>query len=344
MSIANRDRDHSAELMENLDPSLWDYVEGVHNKEQMMSIIGIYSMRMGSISEDPSWDKDVDSIHEYAQNGYGYRDSEYSGPVDIIAAGCSQTFGQGVHIDGRWSNLLAEKMGMSVATLGVPGWSTQSSISAVMHYIKRFGKPKVVTLLLPDFFRFDTMVNANYCIPEGSTAEPGRPVRVTHTSRNDPNTQTPKYAKKPFPIDKVLNAEAAFFASGQAVAHFAEYCKEAGIQLIWGTWEYRLDYLVQHIKSLSVTDRDLEYMSNFAWGPDNLPHIQLDEYLDMGFYQHEGDTVDEFAAMTCHSDLREKYGDCCFDRGTDNQDHMGVHMHAHIAEKFYDRLVELEVK
>lgn len=343
-SAEDVNRDYSSELMEGLDPSLWDYSSPMHNKEQMLSIIGIYSMRMGSASEDPAWAAEVDSVHEYHQNGYGYRDPEYDGPVDILAAGCSQTFGQGVHLDGRWSNILGDKLKMSVATLAVPGWSTQTSISAVMHYIKRFGKPKIVTLLLPDFFRFDTMMNANYCMPEGETAGVLEPVRVTHASRNDPNTHTPKYAKRPFPLDKVLNAEAAFFASGQAIAHFAEYCKEAGIQLVWGTWEYRLDYLIRHIKSLTITSRDIEYMSDFAWGPANLPHVQLDEYLDMGVYQHEGDTVDQFTSMTCHADLREKYGDCCFDKGTDNQDHMGVHMHAHIAEKFYNRLVELEVK
>lgn len=334
-------RDYSAELMRNLDPSLWDYIDGLHNKEQMMSIMGIYSMRMGRIEENPEWARDVDSVHGYEQNSYGYRDSEYTGPVDIIAAGCSQTFGQGIHLDGRWSNMLGNKLGMSVATLAVPGWSTQTGISAVMHYIKRFGKPKIVTLLLPDFFRFDTMINANYCIPEGDGADSDEPVRVTHTSRNEPNINTPKYAKRPFPIDKVLNAEAAFFASGQALAHFAEYCKEAGIVLLWGTWEYRLDYLVRHIKGLKVTDRDLEYMSKFAWGAKNLPHVQLDEYIDMGFYQHEHGTVEDFSSMTCHQELRKVYGDCCFDKGTDNQDHMGVHMHAHIADKFYERLVSI---
>lgn len=337
----NRDRDYSSELMENLDPTLWDYEHGTHNKEQIMSIFGLYAMRMGSIDEDPNWIHEIDSVHEYTQNSYGYRDQEYTGAVDIIAAGCSQTFGQGVHLEGRWSNVLGNKLGMSVATLAVPGWGTQTSISAVMHYIKRFGKPKIVTLLLPDFFRFDTMINANYCMPEGDAADYFKPVRVTHTSRNDPNTNTPKYAKRPFPLDKVLNAEAAFFASGQSLAHFVEYCREAGIVLLWGTWEFRLDYLVRHINNLKITDRDLEYMSKFAWGPGNFPHVQLDEYLDMEFYQHEEGTVEEFSAMTCHQELRERYGNCCFDRGTDKQDHMGIHMHTHIAEKFYNKLVEL---
>jgi hypothetical protein len=79
-------------------------------------------------------------------------------------------------------------------------------------------------------------------------------------------------------------------------------------------------------------------MSKFDWGVDTLPWVELDEYVDIGFYQHENGTVQKFTEMDCHQDLKEKYGDCCFDRGTDKQDHMGVHMHAHIAEKFYDRL------
>lgn len=340
----NKDRDYSAELMNDLDPSLWEYEDGTHNKEQMLSIFGIYAMRMGTIAENPNWSDEIDSAHEYTQNSYGFRDPQYSGPVDILAAGCSQTFGQGVHLDGRWSNMLAKKLDMSVATIAVPGWSTQSSISAVMHYIKRFGKPKIVTLLLPDFFRYDTMINANYSISDEDSADPGRPVRVSHTSRFGPNPNTPKYAKKPYPINKIVNAEAAFFASGQAVINFAEYCREAGIKLVWATWDFRLDYLVRHIRSIELTTRDVEYAINKPWGMEELPIVQLDEYLDMGFYHHEGSTVEEFSSMDCHEDLKEIYGNCCFDRGTDKQDHMGVHMHAHIAEKFYSRLLELEVK
>lgn len=338
-----KDYDYSSELMHGLDPALWNE-DSLHNKEQLMSIFGLYSMRMGSIDEDKSWSDEVDSVHEYSQNAYGYRDPSYTGPVDILTAGCSQTFGQGVHVEGRWSSILASKLDMSVATLAVPGWSTQSSISSVMHYIKRFGKPKIVALFLPDFFRYDTMVNANYCVPEGNYSEPDEPVRVSHISRHEPNPSTPKYAKRPYPPEKVVNAEAAFFASGQALAHFAEYCTQAGIALVWGTWEYRLDYLVRYVKNIQVSDKDLEYMSERTWGASELPIVGLDEYVEMGFYHHEQGTVEKFTEMDCHQDLRSKYSECCFDKGTDKQDHMGVHMHAHIADAFYERLIELEVK
>jgi hypothetical protein len=237
--------------------------------------------------------------------------------------------------------MLAEKSGLSVATLAVPGWSTQTSISAVMHYIKKYGKPKVVTLLLPDPFRFDTMVNGNYCIPENYRYSPHQPVWVSHVTRSEPNTFTPKYAKKPYPLDKIINAEAAVFSTGQAIAHFAEYCKEANISLVWATWDFRFDYLVRHIAGLGIETKDVEYMSDLDRDISLLPHLQLSEYLDMGFYHHEGNTVDQFSEMDCHAELRGKYGNCCFDRGTDREDHMGVHLHAHIADKFYERLVEL---
>lgn len=336
------DRDYSIELAHNLDPSLWDYSYGTHNKEQLMSIFSSYALRMGDVSESDHWKKEVDPVHEYTQNSYGYRDPAYTGPVDLLAGGCSQTFGQGVHLDGRWSNQLGESLGMSVATIAVPGWSTQSTISAIMHYIKRYGNPKIIALYLPDFFRFDTMINSNYSIPDLSYEDPNYSVRISHASRAEPNADTPKYAKRPFPLDKVINAEAALFATGQSIVRLSEYCREAGIDLVWGTWDFRFDYMVRHIKSLVFDDRDLEYMSARTWGVGELPVVQLDEYVDMEFYQHESGTVEEFAAMSCHQELRDKYGDCCFDRATDAQDHMGVHIHAHVAEKFYDRLMEIK--
>lgn len=335
----NSDRDYSKELKLNLDDALWDYTN-LHNKEQIMSMFGLYAMRMGDINDDDSWVSDVDSVHDYNQNSYGYRDEEYSGTAELIATGCSQTFGQGIHKEGRWSTLLGKKLEMKTATLAVPGWGVQTAISATMHHIKRYGKPKVVVLLAPDFFRFDTMVNAKYCIGEGESHESGQPVRVTHTSRAEPNPSTPKYARKPFPIDKVLNAEAAFFASGQAIAHFSEYCREAGITFIWATWDFRMDYLVRHIKNLTISKRDQDQIDALGYTHNNLPYVNLDEYLDVGFFHHEGDTIEEFAALTCHKELRDAYGDCCFDRGTDKQDHMGVHMQAHLADKFYEKLSE----
>ena len=58
----------------------------------------------------------------------------------------------------------------------------------------------------------------------------------------------------------------------------------------------------------------------------------------MEFFYLEGNCVEEFSKLDCHQELREMYGDCCFNEATDKQEHMGVHMHAHIADKFYANL------
>lgn len=333
----NPNRDYSEDLKLELDPSLWEDT-GIYTKEQLLSIFGIYALRTRNSEDMPDWSETVDSVHTYNQNSYGYRDREYSGPSELIAAGCSHTFGQGVHEDGRWSTLLGEQLGLTTATLAVPGWGTKTAISAVMHHIKRYGKPKVVALLLPDFSRFDTITNSRYCVEEKFNTGSINPVRLTHTNRSMKNTDTPKYAKRPFPIDKVLNAEAAYFASGQALAHFSEYCKEAGINLVWATWDFRLDYLTRYVRDLTTTAEDERDFSDLKLSETHLPYTNFDNYIDMEFFYLEGSCVDDFSKLDCHQELRDKHGNCCFDEATDKQEHMGVHMHAHIADKFYSRL------
>jgi hypothetical protein len=333
----NPSRDYREPVAYELDQSLWE--DGGHvTKETLMYFFGLYAFRTSNIKSISNWKEDVDSIHSYDQNSYGYRDIEYSDAPELIAAGCSQTFGQGVHEEGRWSTMLGEQLGLKTATIAVPGWGTQTAISAVMHHIKTYGKPKAVALLLPDFSRFDTILNTNYTTDTKHKHDPDYPVQPCHVNRSISNGHTPKFEKRPFPIDKVLNAEASYFGAGQALAHFIQYCEEAEIALVWATWDFRLDYFVRYIRDLTLTDSDKQGMSDLGISEKHLPYMDFTGYVDMEFFYLEDGRVEEFKNMTCHGNLRDKFGTCCFDLGTDKQEHMGVHMHAHVSDKFYETL------
>lgn len=305
-------------------------------KESFLSIFGFYSAYMAItetfINQKKDWQLKNDPMNEYFWNSYGYRDFEYSGPVDLIAAGCSQTVGQGVPVDARWSNQLAQKLGYSVATTAVAGWSTQAAINAVMWYIQVFGKPKAVALLLPDFFRYDILINTTAMDDRWiSLKDRNMPTRRT-SERSGAARDLPKLSKRPHKSSEIISSEFSYFISGQILRFFIEYCKEAGISLVWGTWDRSVHEVVDYASNLKL-DKNLEVQT---------PKLDMSNYVNIEYFHNHNVLQDlsvKLQELKCHSDLKKKYGDY-FDSGTDTDRHMGVHLHAHIADKFYEKLTK----
>jgi hypothetical protein len=317
-----------------LSEELFDSSADDHAKEAMLSIFGFYSAYYLKGPNDDyhreHWRQQKDVLNEYSWNSFGYRDKEFVGPVEIIAAGCSMTMGQGVPVEARWSNQLAKKLNMTVATTAVAGWSTQTAINAVMHYILTFGKPKIVALLLPDFFRYDLLLNTAVFQPKWITDNKEtnitrRTVEVSGSARD-----LSKFSKRPHDSSEVIPSEFSYFSNGQALRFFIEYCKEAKISLIWGTWDMSTHEAIDHASKVKV----MKEMSIQA------PKIDFSGYIDIKYFHNYGGHVDPSAKLkelNCHSNLKQKY-EKYFDLGTDTDYHMGVHLHAHVADKFYEKL------
>lgn len=275
----------------------------------------------------------VDPQNDYEVNPWGCRDNVYTSQVDIIAAGCSMTYGQGVPVETRWSSVLGEKLGMSVATLAIPGWSIQSMVNATMNYISKFGKPKIVVLYLPDFFRYDFMASKGNLIPQQgyNAGSDGAEFYLAKGTVPGSNKQ-PTYSKKPHAVSDVFNPETAHFLSGQALRFLIEYCKEANIKLIYGTWHLAVD---EYIKFVQKADT---MVSRFKDPYFVTPELDLSGYVDLDLFYPKNiptlsKTTTHLETLDCHQDLKAKY-ETYFDWGTDRDKHIGVHAHAHVAEKF----------
>lgn len=316
-----------------VDPELLE-VNDDWSKNIFKSLFGFYMM-CGSPETD--WIEEADPSNSYRINSYGYRDPEYSGPAELIAAGCSQTFGQGVPEDYRWSTMLAKKLGMSVATLATPGWSTMGTINSVMGHIINYGKPKVVALLLPDLFRFDYVKNSKILvdewISEGSDGD-HRSVRLD-IGHSGHGRRYPKISKRPHLAAEVINPETTAFLNGQTLRFFLEYCKEAGIKVVWSTWDGAFQELVQHTKNVDIK----EYEEKFHSKVDFSDYVEID-------YSHDGlKNLLELSQKGCHSDEKEKLDssvEIYYDYASDRDNHMGIHAHIHVVDAFYERLHRLE--
>jgi hypothetical protein len=281
-----------------------------------------------------AWRLDHDPDNEYRWNTFNCRDREFTGDAELIISGCSQTVGEGVPEKARWGNLLASKLKIKAVNIAEGGWSTQSMINATMSYIKRFGKPKIIIFLLPDFGRFDILYNTTVIddfSPGSQNTPKNLPIITRKTKRAIQYKETPKLSKKPHKTEDTTSLETSSFLSGQFLSLFSEYCKAEGIKFLWASWHKETNETVHYASSI------FSLLSNSV---DNrmIPWVDLSSYVDVEYYyQWPTESPILLKELPCHSDLKNKYKKY-FDSGTDKNKHMGVHMHAHIADKFYEVL------
>lgn len=82
----------------------------------------------------------------------GFRDLETSPPFDAIALGDSFTFCDDVPVETCWVRLLGQKTSLSIASLGISGFSTIAEARVLKHYGKQL-RPRLVLLgLFPNDF------------------------------------------------------------------------------------------------------------------------------------------------------------------------------------------------
>jgi len=94
----------------------------------------------------------IDEINTYTINEFGFRGENYQ-DSEVLAFGCSITFGLGVPESARWTNLLSNKINKSIMNLGSPGASVESISYSIIHYCLNNKMPKKIFCLMPDFFR-----------------------------------------------------------------------------------------------------------------------------------------------------------------------------------------------
>ena len=78
-------------------------------------------------------------------SGDGFRDQALNDePVDVVALGCSTTFGWGVEADEAWPQQLERMSGLNVLNAGVPGHSSHQGLRVALELLER--EPKLLIL------------------------------------------------------------------------------------------------------------------------------------------------------------------------------------------------------
>lgn len=94
--------------------------------------------------------------HFFRSESFGKLDPSF---INIVVAGCSWTFGQGVPLEHTWHAIIGRhienKLGkpVKVHNLGIMGGSSHLAIKNVISFIELYGKPDYVLFAFPGWYR-----------------------------------------------------------------------------------------------------------------------------------------------------------------------------------------------
>jgi hypothetical protein len=168
--------------------------------------------RLNFKNPDENWKKHPEN--EYSHNSLGLRDDEFEnfkeGYEKFLFAGCSMTEGVGLPKKYMWSENVKKHIKKTndktqFYNIGMGGASTQLIIKNTVSFIKKYGKPDYIFLMLPELGRsveYDDELYINHC----------------------PSTS--------------INLETLFFYDANILILFEEFCKENNIKLFLMSWHY----------------------------------------------------------------------------------------------------------
>lgn len=265
-------------------------------------------------------------LGEYKTNSTGYRSGEFVESPDLLVAGCSQTWGVGLQEKNLWGTRLAQYLKVdSYVNIGYLGWSIDGIVTNVLRYIDKYGKPKKLALLLPDFYRVVSAYATDIVLPDGYNAKhyPDGHIQsgVEYTWLNRSLT-LPKYSKRPHKIQDILPLEHSIYESVKMLQILVMYCKAAGIDLVWGSWEEDTCYLFEKVaKDISL-------------------NLDLTDYVSLS-------DINRVNEGQCHEELKADCPDVFYSAADDRHNrrggHMGSHMHIHVADKFLSKFASKQI-
>lgn len=208
---------------------------------------------------DKEWDKKddfvgtIDEDNTYNINRFGFR-GEIDENSDILASGCSITFGLGVPELGRWTNFLSSKLNKSVMNLGSPGASVESICTNIIHYCMNNKMPKEIFCLFPDFFRSMVVVDKEFYKSKVKRGEIGTIDALEFIYCNpkifrDNDSVFMEIENQKY-IEDSLSPHQLILDSVNFIYILESFCLSNGIKLYWTTWDLPTSLVIQELLNL----------------------------------------------------------------------------------------------
>lgn len=270
----------------------------------------------------------VDADNTYEINKFGFRGEVYENP-EVLASGCSITFGLGVPEEGRWTNFLGNMMNKEVMNLGSPGASVESICLNLVKYCVNNKMPKQIFCLFPDFFRSMIVYDKDFSEMKTQRDKFGTHEGLLVTFCNPKISMYDgcifmETKDKRF-IEDAISPHHLIFNAVNAIYMLEAFCLTNNIELYWTTWD---------ISTAKIMD-ELSTLKNF----------QLKRYTSF-FPKENTYGVNHFVKTTCNLDHGSEFKDALqWVRGSDYSivdgkktqmhAHPGIHCQYHFADLFY---------
>jgi len=270
----------------------------------------------------------VDEHNTYEINRFGCR-GEIDDNSDVLASGCSITFGIGVPEPARWTNFLGNKINKSIVNLGSPGASVESICNNIIQYSLNNKMPKEIFCLFPDFFRSVVVIDKEFYKSKNDKNFPDwdhleltycNPKIDEYKSSLLMEVKDKKYAEDATsPHQLILN-------SINSIYILESFCLTNGIKLYWTTWDINTNLLMEEL--LNIKDFKLKNFTSFFPAKSIKP-------------------CNTFVQDICKSDHNSEFKDnFCWSVGSDysiidskkttGYAHPGIHFQHHVADLFYN--------
>jgi hypothetical protein len=292
-----------------------------------------------ALRKDPvasKWDKSIktqgytiDEDNTYEINSIGCRGEVYKNP-EIIASGCSITFGLGVPELGRWTNFLSEKFNKNVLNLGSPGASVESICNQIIQYCMNNKMPKEIFCLMPDFFRSMVVADKEFYKSKVDRGEVGKRDYLEIMFCNpqvyrDKDMLYMEITNKKY-IEDYTSPHQLILDSVNSIYILESFCLSNNIKLHWSTWDGPTALIIEELKKIE-NFKLKNYTSIFPFTdmehPLTQPHVDCCSLHDSKFKDHVSwRQGSDYVVINNKKDVTNS--------------HPGIHFQHHMADMFYD--------
>jgi hypothetical protein len=288
--------------------------------------------------------KVVDTVNEYKINDLGFRGKLYESP-EILAIGCSYTFGVGVPEDGTWPSILGSEINKDILNLGVPGATIKKTLELMVSYVSKYDKPKTIFALLPPFFRTSLIEDLGFYSSSRNVSQKdqqeinsqisfqskmfcNRSKEEMFFEKRDSPYQFKSKAKNITYMENVLSPHQFISDSIDLISMMEDFCNSHKINLYWSTWDNPTSMLMDVLLEIPnfklkkyvkfANDEFNNYQTNDSKFPNNLCNLTHDSKLiDHPSWEVGSDVV-------YYYDIQLK----------DTPPHCGIHFQYHAADLF----------
>lgn len=254
-------------------------VYGEHNKKFIISEEKDYIYTDWIASGD--WANDPSTPVIYRINKDGFRSNHFekinNEEITILFGGCSWTFGEGIPEEYTWTNLLCKKIQQKINkpvkcySTAYMGSSIDLIIKNTMAFIRNYGKPTYLFLLLPD--------NARKVVYDSIEKKYLKVFPNVNWLKESKNNIQKKYTL-------TYEFENNVYDNLNLLHLLEDYCNESGIKLLWSSWNIG-DYFVYESSKFNnfikenpeekyfTTAFPREWEGSYYENPNNIPYWKV---------------------------------------------------------------------